>query len=89
MIFYLSFAGDDGWIGCVHTEANNAMEAVLKTHVLGINPGGEVAIIELPQSVFECPEGARILHVLDRLLGREEMEALNGPMVKMPDELFS
>ena len=44
---YLSFAGEEGWRGCTVVEADSFLEAVLKTHRLGINPGGEVAGVEL------------------------------------------
>lgn len=46
--WYLSFAGETGSLGACVVDAPGFMEAVLATHALGINPGGEVAGFEIP-----------------------------------------
>lgn len=75
-LFYLSFAGDDSWLGCIHIEAENVFDAITKTHILKINPGGEIAIVELPaQAIEECPYS--IKDNLNRLISLEEFEKLN------------
>ncbi len=47
MIFWLSFAGDEGHLGCCIVEAGNFLGAVREAHRLGCNPGGEVRGAEL------------------------------------------
>ena len=47
-IYYLSFVGDDGFRGALWTRAVGPMSAIKRSHVLGINPGGEVMIAEIP-----------------------------------------
>lgn len=86
-IWYLSFAGDDGWLGCCHIEAPSFLLAVTASHLLGCNPGGEVVGLELPREILAAERGAKIHQVLGQLLDREAMEALFGPMTLMPSEL--
>lgn len=50
-LFYLSFCDvnkpkGQQFLGATIVAADDAMEAVAKSHRLGINPGGEVAIVE-------------------------------------------
>ncbi len=41
---YLSFATDEGWLGCVLTDADSTdmLAAVVECHARGCNPGGSV-----------------------------------------------
>lgn len=66
-IYYLSFMSEDGWLGGCFVAADGPVTAVRISHELGINPGGEVAILWL---------GSRPLpdHLMNRLLNREEVE---------------
>lgn len=43
--FYISFADDDGFLGGVYVEGRNEAEALLRSHALGINPGGEAMLV--------------------------------------------
>jgi hypothetical protein len=57
--FYLSFAGEEGFRGACIVEANGILSAVLHCNILGINPGGEVMAIPVPEDqVKDIPEGA-------------------------------
>jgi hypothetical protein len=47
-IYYLSFADEGGFRGAMWIRAVGPMSAIRRSHVLGINPGGEVLIAELP-----------------------------------------
>lgn len=47
-IWWLSFAKEDGHAGCCMVEAPEFLMAVMQSHVLGCNPGGECQGIELP-----------------------------------------
>lgn len=62
--------GGGGFLGVVIVEAYNPIDAVMVSHNLGINPGGEVSIIgPAPEGVY--PESA-----MNRLLSAEEAKAL-------------
>lgn len=41
--WYLSFAGEDGWLGGCFVRATGIADAVTKAHEAQCNPGGEVA----------------------------------------------
>jgi hypothetical protein len=41
-VFWLSFAGQKGWLGGCFIEATSFDEAVVLSHELDINPGGDV-----------------------------------------------
>jgi hypothetical protein len=71
--FYLSFAGDDGWRGGAFVDGDTILEAVTMAGLLGINPGGEALVIEVPDGLMDAkvPERDR-----RRLLTREEVEQL-------------
>lgn len=85
VIWYLSFAGDDRWLGCIHTEAPTFIEAVERTHLLGINPGGEVMGYDITRALASNPSSAEeVRRNLDILLSRAETERLFGDMVLMP-----
>ena len=47
-LWWLSFAAADGFRGVVLTRAGSFIEANQKTHMLGVNPGGEVRGFEVP-----------------------------------------
>lgn len=40
--FYLSFCGDEGFLGACTVEGQDIASAIIEAHRLKINPGGEV-----------------------------------------------
>lgn len=70
--WWLSFADAERFRGLVITRGTSFIDAVARTHKLGISPGGQVAGSEIPPRVLAMllPE------VRDRLLSKEEAEAL-------------
>lgn len=75
--FYMSFVdperpAGDRFVGGCYVQGASMPEALDRSWRLGINPGGEVKILELPDDKFDAlvPEGDR-----ERLLSREEVEA--------------
>ena len=75
--FFMSFA--DGslpagtqFLGGCFVQAGSLPAAITLSHALGINPGGEVRVMELPEDAVEdhVPERDRY-----RLLSRQEIEA--------------
>ena len=78
-VWYLSFADDDsgGFLGAVIIKARSFLEAVDKTHMLGINPGGEVVGGELRDGLEIAP---RCMNVL---LTKERLEQEFGGLVRI------
>jgi hypothetical protein len=74
---YLSFVDDTGWLGAVITRASGPLTAVLKCHMMGVNPGGEVAIMYTP------PEQEIPTWAVDRLLTQAELEQFCGPVMSL------
>jgi hypothetical protein len=50
-LWYLSFADESGWKGACIVPAAGILTAVLVCNRLGINPGGEVLAIPVPDHV--------------------------------------
>jgi hypothetical protein len=77
--FYMSFADPKlptgtQFLGGCYVQADSLSDAVTRSHVLGINPGGEIKIWELPWAMIDdldkhIPEQDR-----HRLLSRAEIE---------------
>ena len=77
-VWYLSFAGAEGFLGACYVEAEEMEEAVRRTWTLGINPGGEILILgPIPRG--ECPDDI----VFDKLLTEAEL----GPSVDLQKAL--
>jgi hypothetical protein len=66
-------------------DAIDEFDAVAITHVLKINPGGEAAILEMPEGM-NASEHAEMLSYKDRLVTKEELVA-NGAkrMADLPE----
>jgi len=71
-LFWLSFAGDEGWRGGCFIEANSFTEAVAETHRLGISPGGEVRGVDKELTEEEEKE-FRGMFELDKLYDKETL----------------
>lgn len=69
-LFYLSFAAIDRFLGATVICAEDAPRALEQATLRGINPGGEVAILEVPKG-SEAEAGK----MLNRLVEREELMA--------------
>lgn len=50
MLYWMSFANKTGFLGACIAEGYNFAAAHYQTHQRGINPGGEVASLELPDA---------------------------------------
>lgn len=65
-IYWLSFANGSlpkgsQFIGACMLEADSLMAAVLASHALGINPGGEIQALELPPGADVHPSWLGVL----------------------------
>ena len=72
-LHYLSFA-DDEWLGGLFIEAPDFPSAITASHVQGLNPGGEIMSVELPDDA-PIPVEYR-----NRLLSRTDLEDLDRVM---------
>lgn len=78
---YLSFADADGFRGGCVVEAKGIIGAVARCNVLGINPGGEVMLADIPDEVLaSIPDDAK-----DVLLSRERLREVFGKLRSMKD----
>jgi hypothetical protein len=65
---YLSFVSDHKFLGAIVMKGHGFVSVVQRCHALGINPGGEVACLELKEANLP-PEQYR-----NRLLSKKELE---------------
>jgi len=73
--WWLSFADEEKFLGVVVLQAPDGLTAVKVAHLLGVNPGGEVAVMQLEPK----PEQGTLLCLhQNRLLNRSEAEALDA-----------
>lgn len=47
-VWWLSFSAEEGALGVAIVGASTFGEAVAKSHILGINPGGEIKAYQIP-----------------------------------------
>jgi hypothetical protein len=80
--FWLSFAGEDGFHGAVIVHANDFMEAVMRTNLMGINPHGEVVGLDI------SPAHAKAIpaHWKNRLLNRDDCDQFEKEMSASAEE---
>lgn len=75
--WWLSFADDDGFLGAVILHANDFCEAHARSHLMQLNPGGEMHGTPVPAEVAaRIPE-----HWKNRLLTRAECEQFDAEML--------
>jgi len=74
--WYLSFA-DKEFRGVVVVEAHGIVSAVMRTHELGINPGGEALGMALPPGEEPAPE------FRDKLLSKLELKRAFGELARV------
>ena len=73
-LWWVSFAGEEGFRGAVMVRADGFLEAVTETHWLGVNPGGEALGFDWPdERAALVPES-----YMNRLLSKAELEVLDG-----------
>lgn len=75
-VFWMSFVGGSGFLGGAFVRGDCWQMAMTRSHLLGINPGGEVEFVELPVSaVLVLPE-----RYVERLLSKEEIAEMDAFM---------
>jgi hypothetical protein len=73
-LYYISFATNEGFRGATVVDADSQSSAIEETIRLGINPGGEAAILALPSGMTPA-DRAEMLSYKDRLVTKEELLA--------------
>lgn len=76
-IYYISFADSTQFLGACHVKADCAKEAVINAHILGINPGGECKIVEVPTELI-----GRVEKYLNKLMNKEEALRIDNELME-------
>lgn len=76
-IYWMSFVDPerpegDRFLGCLIVRGRNDMDVIRRSHMLGLNPGGEVMFFEIPKQYLDR---VPIDWIETRLINREECEA--------------
>jgi hypothetical protein len=74
-LFYISFATETNFLGATVVEADSSTCAMIRASMLNLNPGGQAAIIAIPDKLSDAPD---IAPLLNKLLNKEEMIALGA-----------
>lgn len=74
-LFYISFASKTEFLGATIVEARDQRQAVEIAALIGVNPGGEAMILDVPLDQYETGFTARLLN---SLVGRDELMRLGG-----------
>lgn len=77
-LYYLSFAGPDGWRGSVIVPGDTLSEAVWLAIMLDVNPGGEVRGHRIGLDQPQPPPD-----YCGRLLSRDDVNALDSRLTAM------
>ena len=81
-LWWLSFVGDEGFLGVVIVEADDFLDAVMMSHHFDINPGGQVQGWPVPpENVADVPPD----HI-GRLLSRADLDAVEALDAKSIEE---
>lgn len=79
-LWWLSYAGDEGFRGAVIVAGSEFTEAVMRVNLLGINPGGEIQGMPVPEQAIDLiPDKWK-----NRLLSRAECEEFDKEMERGP-----
>lgn len=73
--FYISFADDVRFFGATTVMASSPEDALGKATAMGLNPGGEAAILEVPEEAWGEPD---FIAMKNRLVRRDEMMTNGG-----------
>lgn len=77
MWYYMSFANNEEFLGALIIEADNEFDMMIKSHLSGHNPGGEIQFLTIPEEAIDkLPDKYK-----DRLLTREEVEEMDRVML--------
>lgn len=78
--FYGSFADDDGFRGGLFMQAHGITDFTIQAGLRGMNPGGQLYCVELPDDAPIPAEKYRNV-----LLSKEMLQEACGPIVKVKD----
>lgn len=71
--YYISFATDEGHRGSTVVKAHDPLHAVVVATELGLNPGGEAAVLYIPPGAEQSEPDLRSM--INRLVTAEELLA--------------
>ena len=91
-VVWLSFSGDEGYIGAIFVDAASVDDAALAIHMsLGLNPGGEMVGVLIPYDEVP-PDKLDLMKSVPRMTlhTKDDLLALGfGPLVKASGELLT
>ena len=76
-LYYLSFAGQEGWRGAVIVPGDSFPEALTLASILELNPGGEVRGLRIDLDRPQPPPG-----YCGRMLDREDVKNLDAALAR-------
>jgi hypothetical protein len=82
-LFYISFATDTDFLGATVIDGLSETSALDIATNLGLNPGGQAAIIEIPTKLWEAPD---VKPMIGKLFNKEQMRAMGSKPAKDLDE---
>ena len=82
--WYISFASETSFLGATIVEGSSAEDAIQNATKLGLNPGGEAALLRIPGGE-DCMSDSGCLAMHNKLLNEEEMHNLPGGSVRYED----
>lgn len=74
-LWYISFATETEFLGCTVVEGHTETQALDIATNHGLNPGGQVAIIEIPSQLANAPDIGPLKY---KLFSKEQMKALGA-----------
>jgi hypothetical protein len=74
-LFYISFATDTEFLGATVIDGISETQALDIITNLGLNPGGQAIILELPPYLWEAPD---IKPMIGKLFNKEQMRAMGS-----------
>jgi hypothetical protein len=82
-LFYISFATDVEFLGATVIDGLSETSALDIATNLGLNPGGQAVVLELPPDLWEAPD---VKPMIGKLFNKEQMRAMGSKSHKDLDE---
>jgi hypothetical protein len=84
-LFWLSYADDNGFRGAIIIDAESDLDAVARTHRLGISPGGQVMMVRVPVETMSLESRRKHETHVERLLSLADLQELSFSPMRVSD----
>lgn len=88
MLWYISFADYERFYGATIVKANDPHHALEVATALGLNPGGDAAIVAVPRPLYKS---TGVTSMINRLVDEAEIRAQPFGAIsygEMPDDMY-